>query len=216
MPTQKALLVKELGKPLVLVDNHDIPKPGPGQVQIKVSVAGLNPHDQRSRDWGLLIADMLPFVLGKDVVGTVAKLGEGAKDLKVGDRVMSLADSATDSSQSGLQEYAVADSVHCAKIPANLSDDEAASLPTNLSSVFIALYITLGLPAPWTKDISNPEKLLVVGGGSNCGRLTVQLAKLAGIPKIVVVGGDEHELKALGATHVIDRHGDEEAVAKRV
>lgn len=38
--TQRALLVQEIGKPLVLVQHHPIPEPGHDQVQIKVSVAG--------------------------------------------------------------------------------------------------------------------------------------------------------------------------------
>jgi NADPH:quinone reductase-like Zn-dependent oxidoreductase len=45
---------------------------------------------------------------------------------QVGDRVMSLGSgSVTDSSQSGLQEYALADAENCAKVPGNISDDEA-------------------------------------------------------------------------------------------
>lgn len=130
MTAQRALLVKEIGKPLVLVHDRLIPKEGPGQVQIKVTVAGksqtrrnmaalsffgflllrlyshnklgLNPHDQRSRDTGLLIEDKLPAVLSKDVVGTVSQVGDGVTNLRVGDRVMSLGSGAvTDSSQSG-------------------------------------------------------------------------------------------------------------------
>lgn len=86
---------------------------------------GLNPHDARCRDWGLIIADMLPYVLGKDVVGKVVGLGQGVTGFQVGDRVMSLADAAPGATQSGLQEFAVADIVTCVKIPHNMSDDEA-------------------------------------------------------------------------------------------
>jgi NADPH:quinone reductase-like Zn-dependent oxidoreductase len=87
---------------------------------------GLNPHDQRSRDTGLLIADKLPAILSKDVVGTVSEVGEGVTNFRVGDRVMSLGSGAVaDSSQSGFQQYALADAVNCARIPDNISDDEA-------------------------------------------------------------------------------------------
>ena len=91
-----------------------------------INTIGLNPHDQRSRDTGLLIADKLPAVLSKDVVGTVSQVGEGTANFQVGDRVMSLGSgTVTDSSQSGFQQYALADAVNCAKIPHNISDDEA-------------------------------------------------------------------------------------------
>lgn len=55
-----------------------------------------------------------------------------------------------------------------------------------------------------------------MGGGSNCGRFSVQLAKLAKIDNIVVVGGDETELRQLGATHVIDRHSPEDKLVEKV
>jgi len=74
----------------------------------------------------LLIADKLPAILSKDVVGIVSQVGDGVTAFKVGDRVMSLASgTVADSSQSGLQEYALADVVNCAKTPDNISDEEA-------------------------------------------------------------------------------------------
>ena len=54
------------------------------------------------------------------------QIGDGITNFKVGDRVMSLGSGAVaDSSQSGFQQYALADAVNCAKIPDNTSDDEA-------------------------------------------------------------------------------------------
>ena len=76
-----------------------------------------------------MIADKLPAILAKDVVGTVSKVGEGVTEFKVGDRVMSLGSGTVmDSSQSGLQQYALADIENCTKIPDNLSDDEAVCI----------------------------------------------------------------------------------------
>ena len=80
----------------------------------------------------------------------------------------------------------------------------------------IALFINLAIPAPWSSDKQTCDKLLIVGGGSNCGRLAVQVARLAGITNIVVVGGDETELETLGATHVINRHGTKEEVLRQI
>jgi NADPH2:quinone reductase len=89
-------------------------------------------------------------------------------------------------------------------------------LPTNVSAAFVALFDVLGLAAPWQDNVARPEHLLVVGGGSNCGKFTVQLAKLAGIPNIVVVGGDEALLQKLGATHFIDRHSPEDTIVDKI
>lgn len=218
--TQKALLVTEIGKPVVLVTDRPIPQPGPNQVQLKVRVAGLNPHDQRSRDLGIPIADDLPAVLTHDVVGTVTKLGEGVSGIAVGDRIVTLASLNPGSLQNGLQEYALADVDTLAKIPDSISDDEAATLPVNTIAPLAGLFGKLKLPTPWNEDVPASERenitVLIVGGGSSCGKFAVQLAKLARIGRIVVVGGNEAELKGFGATHVVDRHGGEDTVVKRI
>jgi NADPH2:quinone reductase len=218
--TQKALLVAEIGKPIILTHDRAIPEPGPSQVQIKVAVAGLNPHDGKARDTGLFIAEALPAVLTNDVVGKVTKVGESVAGFAVGDRVLSHATFAPGWSQNGLQEYALADVGAMVKIPDSTTDDEAATLPTNAIAPLVALFKVLEIPAPWSPSAREFDyakaSILIVGGGSSCGKFGVQLAKLAGIGRIVVVGGDESELKGYGATHVINRHGGHEAVLGRI
>ncbi|KKY38951.1 putative alcohol zinc [Diaporthe ampelina] len=219
-PTQKALVVTEIGKPVKLVDDQPIPEPSAKQIQLKVKIAGINPHDHKARDHGLFIANSLPSILANDVVGTVTKVGEGVSGVAVGDRVVTHPGFKHGSVQNGLQEYAVADAGAFAKIPDGTSDDEAATLPTNIIAPLVALFKELRIPAPWSPEAQGFDyggvTLLVIGGGSNCGRFGVQLAKLAGIGRIVVVGGGEAELKGLGATHVLDRHGGDDAVLARI
>ena len=218
--TQKAIVVMELNKPVTLINDRPIPEPAVGQVQVKVAVAGINPHDQKGREWGLLTEGDLPSILTHDVVGRVSKLGFGVTELSVGDRVVYQPTFLPGSTQNGLQEYAVADIGFLAKIPDSITDDEAATLPTNAIAPLVALFKTLNIPAPWTAearefDYANTA-ILIVGGGSNCGKFGVQLAKLANIGRIVVVGGDEALLKSFGATHVLDRHDGEETVVAKI
>jgi NADPH:quinone reductase-like Zn-dependent oxidoreductase len=218
--TQKALIVTEIGKPLILVEDRIIAEPGPNQVQVKVGVAGINPHDGKARDIGLIIAGKLPAVLTNDVVGRVIKVGSGVTSISVGDRVVFQSGVTPGYTQNGLQEYAVADIGALAKIPDSITDDEAATLPTNIIAPLVALFDTLQIPAPWSAEAKSFDyastTLLVVGGGSSCGKFGVQLAKLAGFGNIVVVGGNEDELKGFGATHIIDRHGESEVVLGRI
>jgi NADPH2:quinone reductase len=91
-----------------------------------------------------------------------------------------------------------------------------ATFPTNVSASFVALFDVLGLPAPWDNDKPRPDNILIVGGGSNTGKFAVQLAKLAKIPNILVVGGNESLLQKLGATQVFDRHSAEDDLAERI
>lgn len=220
--TQKALLVTEIGKPLTLVTDRPVPQPGPGQVQVRVTVAGVNPHDQKARDWGLFIKDALPAVLANDVVGEVTLLGPGVTKYAVGDHIVGQSDFAPGWKQSGFQEYALLDEDHSAKIPHGFTDDDAATFPINFMAPLVALHhpSCLGLPAPWTPEATNFDykgtALLVIGGGSNCGKFGVQIAALAGVGTIIVVGGDEAELKSYGATYVVDRHGSPDEVVARI
>ncbi|KAL4875633.1 putative alcohol dehydrogenase [Aspergillus karnatakaensis] len=236
MTTQKALLLTEIGAPLSLTHDWPIPSPSTAQVQVKVLIAGINPHDAKSRDWGLFIrldrsppviaspderaAVDLPNILTHDVVGKITKLGPGVTGLRIGDRVTFQASFWKGSKQNGLQEYAVADVGALSKIPEGISDDEAATLPTTVFTSVTALFHNLAIPAPWSEAARDFDyagaSVLVVGGGSSCGQTGVQLAALAGIGRIVVVGGDESTLRSFGATHFVDRHGGEDVVLGRI
>jgi NADPH2:quinone reductase len=221
MSTQTALIVSEVGGRVHATSDWPIPQPGPKQVQLRVTVAGLNPHDQKSRDVGLFIKDNLPAILGNDITGIVSVVGPEVTKFNVGDRVFS--QSRNDGySQRGLQQYAVVDEDFASKIPQGFSDHDAASLPTNAAAALIALFDEsgLGIPAPWSTRAEAFDHagttLLILGGGSNCGRFGVQLATLAGIGNIVVVGGSDKELQKYGANHVLDRHGGDVAVLERI
>ena len=129
--TQSAILQTAVGQPLTLSTNHPVPSPGSKQVLLRVTVAGINPHDQKARDYGLFTKENLPAINTNDVVGVVVKLGDGAKKYSLGDHVLSHATFDGKYSQSGLQEYAVADEDFSCKIPDGISDDQAATFPTN-------------------------------------------------------------------------------------
>ncbi|USW52943.1 Putative GroES-like superfamily, alcohol dehydrogenase-like, NAD(P)-binding domain superfamily [Septoria linicola] len=177
MPTQTALIVSEVGGRVHPVSNWPIPQPEQGQIQIRVSIAGLNPHDQKARDTGLFIKDSLPTILAHDLT---------------------------------------------AKISDTVNEHEAAALPTNVIASSIAIFDPsgLGIPAPWSPEAASfgyaDASLLIVGGGTNCGRFGVQLAKLAGIGEIVVIGGDEKELMEWGATHVLNRHAGDAKIVEQI
>jgi NADPH2:quinone reductase len=224
MSQQQALLVTELGKPVTLSSSWPVPKPEPTQMLIRVTVTALNPHDQRARDWGLFIKDSLPAPLGSDYSGVVEAIGSEVKNFSVGDRVFTYGNMlAPGHVQNGLMQYAVADESYSAKIPDGFTDHDVVTLSVNIIASVIGLFqegTGLGLPAPWTAEAKSFDYantvLLIIGGGSNCGRFAVQLAKIAGVGKIVVLGGKEDELKKFGATDVLDRHGGDEVVQSRI
>lgn len=216
--SQTAIVQNEIGKRLVLT-KRPIPEPPAGHILVKVTSAGLNPHDQKSRDVGLFSKDSVPgAVLANDVVGGIVKVGPAvARDYKIGDRVFAQSNAFAGPDHGGLQEYALIDAKYSSKVPENLKDDEVNTLPTNLMAGYVAFFTSagLGLPLPGTdaaKDFNyKSQSILIIGGGSNCGKFGVQLAKWADFGTIVVVAGTKNEtqLKQFGATHVVDRHSND-------
>jgi NADPH2:quinone reductase len=224
MSQQTALLVGEAGKPVTKSTTWPIPTPGATQLLVRVTVAALNPHDEKVRDWNHWFKDDRPTPIANDIVGIVEKIGSDVTKFKIGDRIYWYGNFFEKGHfQNGLVQYAIADEAYSAKVPEHLNDHDVATLPVNTSASAIGLFdevYGLGIPGPWaiearSFDYANTT-LLIIGGGSNCGRLAVQLAKLAGVGKIVVLGGKEEELKKWGASQVLDRHGEDEVIHTRI
>ncbi len=84
----KAILVREIGAPEVMkVEEVPQPKPGAGQVLVRVRAAGVNPVETYIRSGAYPIKAPLPYTPGSDAAGTVEAVGEGVTRAKPGDRV---------------------------------------------------------------------------------------------------------------------------------
>ncbi|KAH6954151.1 chaperonin 10-like protein [Fusarium avenaceum] len=218
--SQKALLLETIGKPLTLGE-RPIPQPGKDQLLVKVLVAGLNPHDQKTRDIGLFAPD-LPYVIASDLVGEVVIVGDGENSSKfdIGNYVFghTFTEAGWHSDFNAAQQYALVDARYIGRLAGSgLSSDEASTIPVVVLAGFVALFAQAGhgLPPPFSPKVTSFEyaniTLLVIGGGSNTGRAVVELAKLAGIGRIIVVAGHHNEahLRSIGATHVINRQASD-------
>ena len=83
--TQKALILDaKLGK--FSVDVAQVPKPGSGEILIKVKAAALNPVDWKIHKYGFFV-EKFPAILGTDIAGDVEEIGEGVTEFQKGDRV---------------------------------------------------------------------------------------------------------------------------------
>ncbi|KAH8123736.1 NADPH2:quinone reductase [Trichoderma asperellum] len=222
MAQQKALLVTRPGDRIVL-GTRPIPTPGPKEVLVKVAIAGLNPHDQLVRDVGFFIGKNVPAPIGIDIVGTVHAVGKDVDNFKVGDLVFGNGDP-FDGDYMATQEYALMDIDFLGHVPSSITQDEAATLPLNALTMYIALFdaSTHGFPSPLTPtgksfDYKNTP-LVILGGGSNCGKFAIQLAKWAGFGTIIAIAGKTKAdyLVELGATHIIDRTLSDDKIESEV
>lgn len=83
--THKALVLeKKFGE--YAVADVATPKPGPGEILVKVHAAALNPFDWKIQKYGIFV-ETFPAILGSDVAGEISGLGEGVSGFKIGDRV---------------------------------------------------------------------------------------------------------------------------------
>ena len=175
------------------------PKPGQGQVLIKLRAAGMNPMDLwlASGAWKPMPATF-PMVLGADGAGVVEELGEGTSKYSVGDDLFGQLLIAPLGSAGTYAEYvAVSEDAPLARVPTGLDHVVAAALPT-AGGAGLALVDQLEPLADKT--------VLIVGAGGGVGSFATQFAANAGGNVIANVRADDAErMRGYGARETIDR-----------
>jgi putative PIG3 family NAD(P)H quinone oxidoreductase len=176
---------------LRLVD-RPVPRPGPGEVLIRVAAIGVNRPEVMQRKGLYPPPPGAPSILGMEVSGTIVELGGNVPAEMLGQPVCALL------SGGAYAEYAVAPAGQCLPVPAALSMVEAAAMPETLFTVWTNLFERA--------YASEGDTVLVHGGTSGIGTMAIALAKLFGLTIIVTAGSDEKcaAARALGANHAIN------------
>ncbi|MFE6055988.1 NADP-dependent oxidoreductase [Kitasatospora sp. NPDC056446] len=207
----RAVVVREFGGPEVLEPVRvALPRPGPGQVRVRVAAAGVNPVDAATRSGALasagLMAPRAVTGIGWELAGTVDATGPGTTGFAPGQRVAGLRDR-LDADLGAYADYAVLDADALAPVPAGVPFAAAATLPLNGLTALQALDL-LDLPAGAT--------VLVTGAAGAVGGFTVELAALRGLRVVALAGaGDEEAVRALGAEWFVPRTAPDVAAAVR-
>jgi NADPH:quinone reductase-like Zn-dependent oxidoreductase len=217
-PHVKAVVFHEFGglDTLQLEELPD-PTPGPGEVLIDVAASALNHLDVDIREGVSRFPVEPPFVLGLEVVGRIAALGDGVEGWQVGDRVMpflmnhcgqcrycrtgreSLCDSpgfVSFSTSGGYAEQLVCSVGHLMPVPEEIPDEAAAALQIAFGTAWHMLF-TRGRLAP-------AETVMINSVGSGIGSAAVQLAHLAGA---TVIGNASTDAKLARAAELGMDHG---------
>jgi len=189
----------------VEVIDADIPKPGKGEVLVKVHASNINPVDHKIVEM-VGFAWSYPHKLGSDLAGVVTAVGAGCTRLKVGDEVWGEATTFSEAVHSGgtFAEYAsVSESILGLK-PKSLSMVEAGSMPM----VALTGYEALSWSAGGAKFSGDNVTVLVLGGSGGTGHVGIQLAKAMGAKKVITTCSSSHTkfVESLGADQVIDYH----------
>ena len=172
----------------------ETPRPGPGEVRVKLTVSGVNPSDVKSRE-GRTRKIAFPRVIPhSDGAGTIDTVGDGVPASRVGERVWTW-NGQWKRAFGTCAEYIVLPSDLAVKLPAHIGDEAGACLGIPAMTAYHAV------------EVAGPAKtVLVSGGAGGVGHYAIQFAKARGATVLTTVSSEAKAKLArqAGADHVID------------
>lgn len=193
-----AIAIREPGAASVLIaESRPVPRPGAGEILIKVAAAGVNRPDVMQR-MGLYPPPAgATDIPGLEIAGEVVARGTEVTRWKPADKVMALVVGG------GYAEFCLAHDGHALPMPANLSLVEAAAIPETFFTVWYNLFERGRLAAG--------EFVLIHGGSSGIGTTAIQLAKAFDARVIATAGTAEKcaACRQLGAEFTINYNSED-------
>ena len=198
----KACILRSYGSPGSLeLTEVDTPVPAAGEVLVRVRATSVNPYDWHHMRGEPRIARMMPGtlglrapklrILGCDMAGQVEAAGRDVTGFRPGDDVFALLE------QGGFAEYVSVPERLLARMPGNLSHEEAAAVPMAAATALLGL-----------RDVGRiqaGQKVLVNGASGGVGTFAVQIARALGAAADAVCSAPNADLvRSIGADDVID------------
>ncbi len=189
-----------------LFEMRDIekPKPGKGEVLVKIIASGTNPVDAKVRANGSWANLEPPVVLGYDAAGVIEQTGDNVSDYKVGDEVY-FTPSIHGNQLGTYAEYNIVSTTIIGRKPERISFEEAAAIPLAGGTAWEAVIRNIKIRAG--------ETILIHGAAGGVGSFAVQFAKVSGARVIATASPNHHEfLDNLGADAVVDYHNNDKVI----
>ncbi len=192
------------GTEVLVLRSEEVPRPGRGQVLVRVRAAALNPKDVivrsgRLRIYRIIAGSRFPKRVGFDWSGEALALGAGVTDVRVGDALYGMIDAW---SAGACATHAVVEVGELAPRPASLSWEQAAAVPLAAMTALQAL-----------RDVARLERgqrVLVNGASGGVGTFAVQIAKALGARVTAVTSArNAARMREIGADEVLDYAEDD-------
>ncbi|HEY4640212.1 MAG TPA: alcohol dehydrogenase AdhP [Thermoanaerobaculia bacterium] len=224
--TMLAAVVKRFKQPMT-IERVEIPAPGPGEVLVRIHATGVCHTDVHAADGDWPVKPNPPFIAGHEGAGVVIDLGDGVRNLKIGDRVgipwLHDACGHCDACQSGWEtlcpnqhnsgysvngsfaEFAIARADFAARIPDALSFADAAPILCAGVTTYKGLKETEARPGQW----------VAISGIGGLGHVAVQYARAMGLHVAAIdIADDKLELaRRHGAEIVVNARKDDPSAA---
>src|SRR5881275_132839 len=191
----KAVRIERYGnEEVVEIADVDRPKPGAGQVLVKVKAAAVNPVDWKIREGlGEMFGLKPPLILGCEVAGTVETVGDNVEDFSPGHEVYGYLGAYS----GGYAEYVAAPASEFVRKPKHINVDTAASMPVAALTAWQGIF--------GHGELASGQRILITGASGAVGSMAVQLAKNKGAYVIGTGSGRNEEfVRKLGADEFID------------
>ena len=164
----KRVIVDHYGGPEVLrIVEEEVPRPGPGEVRVRVLAAGVSYTDAMLRVGSYLGVPKPPFTPGYELVGVVEELGPGCSRLRVGDRIGTLTVWGADAERVCVLE------ANAVEVPEDLDPGEVMSLVFTHMTAYQLLHRTA--------RVKSGERVLVHGAAGRVGTAVLELGAVAGL-----------------------------------
>jgi len=194
--TMRAYRVRGFGGPEMLAyESIPVPQPGRDMVLVKVLAASVNPVDIKTREgrYPIIREDALPYTLGRDFAGVVARIGEDVTGWKPDQEVYGF----VGQGQGAFAGYVAVHENALARKPSSADFQVASAVPLAALTAWQGLFEHGAL--------QDGERVLIHAGAGGVGHFAVQLAKLAGARVYVTASGDGVSfVRSLGVDDVID------------
>jgi NADPH:quinone reductase len=189
----KALVCKEFG-PLETLRVEDVPAPsaGPGEVVVNVTAASVNFPDALIVQGKYQVKPPLPFIPGAELAGTIAAVGTGVDEARIGTKVLAVCGRGAFAQQVALK----ADSAFA--LGGSIDTATAAALPLTYGTAYHALLDRA--------QLQPGETLLVLGAGGGVGLAAIELGRILGA-NVIAAASSQEKLDAAasrGASQLIN------------
>ena len=192
--TMRALEQTSLNGPqdLRLITDAPVPRPGPGEVLVRVTAAGANFVDISQARGIFAGAPQPPYIAGIEGAGEVTAVGDGVTELQPGAHVIGVSIAG-----GAFSEYLVLPAAAAVRVPEGWADEQALGLVVSWPTALAALK-PLGC-------IAAGQTVLIHAAAGGTGQAAVKMAKHYGATVIAAASPGKHEVvRAQGADHVID------------
>ena len=201
--SMRAVIMERIGKPRVLKATRLArPQPGSGEVLVKVHATSVNPVDLMLRSGRFIVRKPMPHILGADLAGEIAQLGEDAGEWQRGDRVCACFEGLGSAIDGGYAEFCVLPADQLIALPNGLDYQSAAAAGAAFAAAFQALVINAKL--------KKADTVVIRGASGSVGAAAVQITAARGA-QVIAISESRFvaDLRGIGADIVLEDAGDD-------